>query len=68
MRKFACVRKDGSYGFVLSLHTTADAADSACAKHARALRGTNAIPEAMYGITEVDSHTKKGDRVKRIVD
>ena len=64
-QKFACIRKDGSYGFVLSLHTSAESADAACARHARALRGTNAIPEAMYGIALVPSITKKGARVRR---
>lgn len=63
--KFACIRKDGNYGFVLSLHTSAEAADAACARHARALKGTNAIPEAMYGIAAVPTGTKKGARIRR---
>ena len=69
MKRFACVRKDQNYCFILSIHTTAEAADAACAKHARALRGTDAVPSAMYGIREIkDSSTKQGDRVRMIVD
>lgn len=64
-QKFACIRKDGNYGFVLSVHNDVTAADAAVARHARALRGTNAIPEAMYGVTLVEPGTKKGARVRR---
>lgn len=64
-QKFACIRKDGNYGFVLSVHNDVTAADAAVARHARALRGTNAIIEAMYGVTTVDAGTKKGARVRR---
>lgn len=63
--KFAVVRKDGNYGFVLSLHKDISAADAAVARHARALRGTNAIIEAMYGVSKVGPNVKKGDRIRR---
>jgi len=63
--RFACIRKDGNYGFVLSVHTSIDGADSAVARHARALKGTNAIIDAMYGVTKIGPEVKKGDRIRR---
>jgi hypothetical protein len=63
--RFAVVRKDGNYGFILSIHRNIETADATIVRHARALRGTNAVIEAMYGVTKVDSNAKKGDRIRR---
>ena len=65
-KTFACVTLDGRYGRVMSLHASADEAQTVADGHAADVLETcpDAIVYLMYGTAEVDEGTGVGDRVR----